>query len=68
MNQKGQGVSKYKNYYINRFKPTDDYSQGIFFTFKNIKNQNIWSSNYSHNDELQTSAILRLNNQYNQDL
>ena len=50
MNQKGQGVSFYKDIYINRFKPTDDYSQGIFFTFKNIKNKNIWSSNYQHND------------------
>ncbi len=50
MNQKGQGVSKYKNIYINRFKPTDDYPQGIFFAFKNIKNKNIWSSNYSYNE------------------
>ena len=46
MNQKGHGVSRYKDYYINRFKPTDDYSQGIFFIFKSIKNKNIWSSNY----------------------
>ena len=46
MNQKGQGVSKYKDFYVNRFKPTDDYSQGIFFIFKSIKNKNIWSSNY----------------------
>lgn len=38
-NQKGQGVSKYKDIYINRFKPTDDYPQGIFFTVKNIKNK-----------------------------
>ena len=50
MNQKGEGVSKYKNYYINRFKKTADYSQGIFFTFKNIKNKKIWSSNYKDND------------------
>ena len=49
-NQKGQGVSKYKDFYINRFKRTDDYAQGIFFTFKNIKNKNIWSSNYSFNE------------------
>ena len=34
MNQKGQGVSKYKDYYVNRFKPTDDYAQGIFFSIK----------------------------------
>ena len=50
MNQKGEGVSKYKNIYINRYKNTDDYSQGIFFIIKNIKNKNIWSSNYIFND------------------
>ena len=50
MNQKGQGVSKYKDIYINRFKPTDDYPQGIFFAIKNIKTKNIWSSNYSDNE------------------
>ena len=55
INQKGQGVSKYKNYYVNRFKPTDDYTQGIFFTMKNIKNKKIWSSNYSHNEHRETN-------------
>ena len=50
MNQKGQGVSQYKGIYINRFKPTDDYPQGIFFTIKNIKTKKIWSSNYSFNE------------------
>ena len=54
MNQKGQGVSKYKDYYINRFKATDDYPQGVFFDFKNIKNKKIWSSNYSHNQKAET--------------
>ncbi len=51
MNAKGEGVSKYKDIYINRFKPTDDYSQGIFFAIKNIKTKTIWSSNYSHNEK-----------------
>lgn len=50
MNQKGQGVSKYKDIYINRFKATDDYPQGIFFTVKNIRTKKIWSSNYSYNE------------------
>lgn len=50
MNQKGQGVSKYKDIYINRFKPTDDYPQGIFFAIKNIKTKKIVSSNYSYNE------------------
>ena len=49
MNQKGEGFSKYKDIYINRFKNTDDYSQGIFFAIKNIKTKEIWSSNYSLN-------------------
>ena len=46
MNQKGEGVSIYKNKLINRFKNTDDYSQGIFIDFKNIKTKEIWSSKY----------------------
>ena len=50
MNQKGIGVSKYKDIYINRFKATDDYSQGIFFYIKNIKTKDIWTTNYSQND------------------
>ncbi len=50
MNQKGQGISKYKDIYINRFKTTDDYPQGIFFAIKNIKTKSIWSSNYSDNE------------------
>ena len=57
MNQKGQGVSKYKNFYVNRFKTTDDYPQGIFFTIKNIKNKQIWSSNYSHNENKENYQI-----------
>ena len=44
MNQKGEGYSKYKEIYINRFKKTDDYPQGIFVAIKNIRTQNIWSS------------------------
>ena len=57
MNQKGQGISKYNDIYVNRFKATDDYAQGIFFTFKNIKNKSIWSSNYSHNDNKEKYQI-----------
>ena len=49
MNQKGEGYSKYKNIYINRYKKTDDYPQGIFFTIKNIRTKNIWSS-YKQNE------------------
>ncbi len=45
INQKGQGVSKYKNIYVNRFKNTNDYNQGIFFYIKNIKSKKIWSNN-----------------------
>ena len=45
INQKGQGFSKYKDIYINRFKKTDEYEQGIFFYTKNIKTKKIWSNN-----------------------
>jgi len=47
INQKGEGFSKYKDIYINRFKKTDDYNQGIFFYIKNIKTNKIWSTNYN---------------------
>ena len=46
MNQKGEGFSKYKNIYVNRFKKTADEKQGIFTYIKNIKTNRIWSSNY----------------------
>ena len=49
MDQKGEGVSKYKNIYINHFKRTDDYTQGIIFYIKSIKNKQIMSSSYSQN-------------------
>ena len=45
INQKGQGVSKYKDIYINRFKNTNEYNQGIFFYAKNIKTKKMWSNN-----------------------
>ena len=48
LNQKGEGFSKYGDIYINRYKETEDYSQGIFFDIKNIKSKQIWSTNYSH--------------------
>lgn len=51
MNQKGEGVSRYKNLFINRFKITEDIPQGIFFYIKNIKSKKIWSSKYSKNQK-----------------
>ena len=51
MNQKGEGFSKYKNIYINRFKVTDDYPQGIFFAVKNIKTKSILTSNYTKDSQ-----------------
>ncbi len=49
LNQKGEGFSKYKDMYINKFKNTEDYIQGIIFNIKSIKNKNIISSSYSQN-------------------
>ena len=49
LNQKGEGVSKYKNIFINKFKNTDDYIQGIIFNIKSIKNKRIMSSSYIQN-------------------
>ena len=36
INQKGEGFSKLNDIYINRFKQTDDYKQGIFLYIKNV--------------------------------
>ena len=51
INQKGEGFSKLNDIYINRFKNTEDYPQGIFFYIKNIQNKSIWNSNYNKDDE-----------------
>ncbi len=50
INQNGEGFSKWKDIYINRFKKTADTSQGIFTYIKNIKTNKIWSSNYANNE------------------
>ncbi len=57
MNQKGEGVSQYKDICINRFKRTADYSQGIFYYIKNIKTKEIWSSKYMQNNNYQISFM-----------
>ena len=41
INQKGEGISKFENIYINRYKKTDDYPQGIFMCVKDIKTNEI---------------------------
>ncbi len=41
MDEKGNGFSKYKNYFINRYKPTNDYSQGIYFYIKDLKTEKV---------------------------
>jgi len=48
-NKNGTGFSKYKDILINRYKRTNEYNEGIFFYFKNIKNKQIWSNIYSKN-------------------
>ena len=42
LNQKLQGFSKYNDIYINRFKTTDDYDQGIFIYIKDIESKKIY--------------------------
>ena len=41
VNQKLQGFSKFKDIYVNRFKITDDYNQGIFLYVKNINSKKV---------------------------
>ena len=43
INDRGEGLSKYKNAIINKFKQTDDYMQGIFFYIKDVKKQKTWN-------------------------
>ena len=45
--KKGRGFSKYKNILINRYKETNDYDEGIFIYFKNLKTKHIWSNIYN---------------------
>ena len=44
LDEKGQGYSMYEGNYINRYKPTSDLPEGIFFYLKNIRNNRIWTS------------------------
>lgn len=49
VNDRGEGYSEYKNIIINKYKETDDYSQGIMFYLKNIKTQEIWTPTKMNN-------------------
>ena len=51
MDDKGNGYSKFKDVLINRFKPTSDIEQGIYFYIKNIKNKKVWTNGYSQATE-----------------
>ncbi|MBO5478240.1 MAG: hypothetical protein J6A04_00690 [Clostridia bacterium] len=44
MNERGEGFSKYKNLFVNRYKSTNDYPEGIAFYIKNIRTKRIWST------------------------
>ena len=51
INQKGNGISKFNDIYVNRFKRTDDYNQGIFCYIKDIQTNDIWSVTGNQNCE-----------------
>ena len=60
--KKGTGFSKYKNILINRYKKTNDYNEGIFIYFKNLKTQHIWSNIYNKNvQEYKTTFTADMN-------
>ncbi len=44
INEQGEGFSKYKDILVNRYKPTNEYPQGIEFFIKNIRTKRIWST------------------------
>ena len=51
IDEKGNGYSKYKDILVNRYKPTSDVNQGIYFYIKNIKNKKIWANGYNQINE-----------------
>ena len=51
INQNGEGVSKFEDIYINRFKKTDDYKQGMFFYIKDIQTNEVWATTGDENCE-----------------
>ncbi len=48
---KGEGFSKYKDIYINKYKSTNSSPCGIFFYIKNKKTEEIWTVNSKENCE-----------------
>ena len=41
VDQRGQGFSKFGDIYVNRFKETNDYNQGVFLYVKNINSKKV---------------------------
>ncbi len=64
INQKGIGVSKFDGNYINRFKKTDDYEQGIFIYIKDIQTNQIWSATGNKNCDKFTIDFMPDKNQF----
>jgi cyclic beta-1,2-glucan synthetase len=56
INEKGEGFSKYKNLFINRYKYTNDYPEGISFYIKNIRTKRIWNT-INRNDMVKPDKI-----------
>lgn len=42
--ENGEGFSSYQNIYINKYKETNDYAQGIFFYVKNLRTHKVYAS------------------------
>lgn len=57
INDKGEGVSKYKGIIINKYKETDDYAQGIFFYLKNVRTQKAWNLAKQSMDKSETYEV-----------
>ncbi len=48
INEKGEGFSKYNDILVNRYKSTNEYTQGIGFYIKNIRTKRIWNTMYKN--------------------
>lgn len=61
MTDKGDGFSKYKNIYINRYKKTNDEINGTRFYIKNVNTKKVYSSVLSNISKLPTDYNVLFN-------
>ena len=64
IDQQGNGISKFDDLFINRYKKTDDYAQGIFCYIKDIQTNEIWSATGEKNCDKFTISFMPDRNEF----